>query len=264
MTIFYSKNTIQLQWKILNINIDKIRDIIVKSTTDLGKDALNNPKKYKGFMGVSIPHKFFAKKRMKHYFPWFSKTFEEFVVILMDDPEKYNFIVFKNLDEEEALRKSRKVGNEIKASYEKVLRGNDINNVRVITFRDILEDSKYKEILNTIQEEIPKNNSLQNDLENLMKIGVGNKIDEFVNFNKLSTNEAEDIRDTLFNYIVEELASIIYLTEIGYTIEVDPTIEVTTKKFLYESKFDNLPKELNLSRRGHIYAHPEGIIKNSY
>ena len=71
--------------------------MVIEQVTDLGKEALIKPFSYNGFMGISILNKFFAKKRMKHYFIWASQHFKEFQILLMDDPDKYNFMVFKEL-----------------------------------------------------------------------------------------------------------------------------------------------------------------------
>jgi hypothetical protein len=62
--------------------------MIIRQTTGLGEEALRITKKYNGFMGVSIPHRFFSKKTMQYYTEWGSHQFEEFIILLMDDPEK--------------------------------------------------------------------------------------------------------------------------------------------------------------------------------
>lgn len=238
--------------------------MIIEQTTDLGDDALKKPGKYKGLMGISIFHKFFAKKRMEFFFSWGTKQFSEFVILLMDDPDKYNCMIFNDLKEADALKKARTVSDEIKRSYEKKLRTLGITNVTVLQFRDFIDDPEYIHVLDVIKEYINEDPLFKEDLTGLMEMGIGEKIKDFMNQADTIDTSVEKIKSILFMYIVEELASLIYFTEKGYPIEVDPTREFSTKKLVYEGSFPNLYKKLKLTKRGHIYAHPEGIQKSTY
>mgnify|MGYP001308294214 CR=1 FL=1 len=245
------------------MSISGLKDIIImiiEQLTDLANDALNYPKKYNGFLGVSILHKFFSKKNMSFYFEWSSKQFKEFIVILMDDPDKYNFQIFKNMDEKTALIHARKISDQLKLGYERTLKSLNISNIKVVQFRDFITDEKYIRILDEVNSYRKINNEFNNNLNLLMDIGIGGKIKEL----PYNVERIEEIRKILINYIIEELASIIYLSENDYPIELDPTIEFITKKKIYEGDFEVLYTKLNLTKRGHIYIHPEGIVKNSY
>lgn len=232
-----------------------IMEMIIEQSTELGKDALENSKKYNGFLGVSILHKFFSKKNMKFYFDWCSKQFDEFVIILMDDPDKYNFQIFKNMNEKDALEHARKISDELKRGYEKVLRDLDISNIKILQLRDLIKDKKYVAILQEVNNYFESNKEFAKDLNKLMDIGIGGKIEEL----PYDKKEIEEKRRILINYIIEELASILYLTENHYPIELDPTIEFTTKKRIYERDFPELYTKLKLTKRGHIFIHPKGI-----
>lgn len=238
--------------------------MIIEQTTDLGQDALAHPQKYNGFMGISIFHKFFAKKRMRYYFEWSAKQFKECIILLMDDPDKYNCMVFKELDEQEALKKARIVSDEIKTGYEKVLKQLNLKNVKIIQFRDFNNEPLYQNILSSIETYVEQNSLFKEDLTNLMEMGIGEKIKDFITQKEFIENRISGVKSLLFHYIVEELASIIYFTELNYPIEIDPTKEFSTKKLLYEGSFPDLYKQLKLHTRGHIYIHPPGIIKSSY
>jgi len=235
-------------------------NMIIEQSTDLGKNALENPKKYNGFLGVSILHKFFSKKNMGFYFEWCSKQFDEFVIILMDDPDKYNFQIFKGMNEKDALEHARKISDQLKRGYEKCLRDLNISNIKILQFRDFTKDKKYKAILQEINNSHESNKEFAKDLNHLMDIGIGGKIEELP-YDKKGIGEARRI---LINYIIEELTSIIYFSENHYPIELDPTIEFITKKRIYEGDFPELYDKLKLTKRGHIYIHPEGILKSTY
>lgn len=239
-----------------------MKQMIIEKITDLAESALNNPGKYNGFMGISTPHKFFSKNNMSYYFEWCSRQFKEFVMVLMDDPEHYNFMVFKFMKKKQALQHARKISDELKTAYEKSLRGLGIQNIKILQFKDFVNNDKYKNILLEVRKNAETNPGLKKDLEEMMNYGIGGKIEEFSK--KISEKELEKIKSILFQYIIEETAAIIYLTENGYPVELDPTIEFITKKRIYEGDFPEIYFKLNLTRRGHLFIHPEGITKNVY
>lgn len=239
-------------------------EMIIERATGLGLSALENPMTYKGFMGVSILHKFYSKKRMYYYFKWASQLFKEFAIILMDDPDQYNFMVFSNMDKLDALAKAREISDEIKRSYERELTKLGIKNIKVIQFRDFKENKAFKKLVKATYEFMEKNTSFKEDLYSLIEVGIGGKIIEYQKNNHLNEEKIIDVHTQLSAYIIEELASIIYFTETGYQIEVDPTKEFSTKKYLYAKKFKKMDEYFTITERGHIYAHPRGITKSSY
>lgn len=238
--------------------------MIIESTTDLGTDAIQNPGKYTGFMGISVGHKFFSKATMELFFLWGSHLFKEFLILLMDDPDKYNFMIFENLSEEQALKKAQTIGDERARSYEKVIRKIGATNIRVVRFRDFNESKIYNDILLKTKQFSTKDLAFKKELLHLMEEGIGGKIQEYALQKNLSLNEISPIKEILSGYILEEFVSLLYFTENGFPIEVDPTREFSTKKFVYEGMFDDFKQYLSLTRRGHIFAHPEGIIKSTY
>ncbi|WKZ31301.1 MAG: tRNA-dependent cyclodipeptide synthase [Candidatus Dojkabacteria bacterium] len=238
--------------------------MIIEQQTALGTNALLNPGKYNGFMGISIQHKFFAPKRMQYYIEWGSKVFKNFAIVLMDDPDRYNFEVFNSLNADEALTKARNISDEKKRSYEKLITALQTDNVRILQFRDFADNEEYKNILRQLKEFSVSDQSFHGDLRNLMRMGIGGKLKEMQESRNIPDSEMRDTIEVLLNYAIEELASIIYFTEYGYPIEVDPTIEFTTKTYLYDNNFPRISQSLALTNRGHIYAHPECAKKDTY
>ncbi len=234
--------------------------MIIEHVTDLGKDALENPKKYNAFIGISIPHKFFSKENIKTYSGWCSKQFKEFIILLMDDPEKYNFQVFKNMDEKETLGLVRKKSDELKRGYEKVLQHLSISNIKILQFRDFCSNNQYKNILQEIKTQFDSNEKFRNDLFSLMLLNIGGKIKEL----PYGQKGIENIKMILVNYIIEELASILYLTVNGYPIELSPNFEFETKRRIYEGDFPELYQKLRLTKRGHLFIHPRNVSKSNY
>ena len=238
--------------------------MVIESTTDLGSDAIQNPGKYAGFMGISVGHKFFSKTTMEYFLHWGSHIFKEFIVILLDEPDTYNFMVFESMEYEEARKKARTIGDEKRRAFEKVVRKIGVSNVKILCFRDYSQNSSFKKILETTHTFVKTNAEFKKDLYQLIMHSIGNKIELLQKERSLSPLEVIQVQDTLADYIIEEFSSLLYFTENGYPIEVDPTREFSTKSMIYNHTFPNFTELLSLSTRGHIYVHPEGILKSTY
>lgn len=235
-------------------------DMAVEHLTDLAGNAIENPKQFNGFMGISIQHSFFSRKNMESYFKWASAYFKEFLIILMDDPDVYNFMAFKGTGFKESLLHARRISDEIKAGYSRKINTLGIDNIKVLSFRDFKDNPRYLEILSVINNATESDEIFKQNLLELMDKSIGGKIDDFVveqepGFDVLS------FKESLLGYLIEELSSIIYFTECGYLIEVDPAVEFLTKRLLYEGEFPIVSQQLQLSRRGHVYVHPRGTTK---
>jgi len=231
------------------------RKLIIKSVTALGKESLKFPKKYNGFMGISIYNYFFNGKTMEKYICWGSENFGKFLVLLMDDPEVNNLHVFKGIGKKEALEKARSHSDSLKICFKKIINKNKINNVEIVQFRDFYTELEFTKFKKIVEEEFKKNKLFRDDVLGLMHLWIGDKIDSLEKI--ISPNNIKE----LSNYIIEELTSLFYFTEKGYRIELDPTPEFSTKKKVYNGIFKEIKEKMKLKKRGHIYLHPEGIEK---
>jgi hypothetical protein len=110
--------------------------------------------------------------------------------------------------------------------------------------------------------EIRRLTPFKHSMLQLMDEVIGNKIRQYQTFRKWSEVELAEKKEVLLNYLVEELASVIFFTENGYPIEIDPTHEFSTKTLLYEDGLSGLSQKLGLTRRGHLHAFPEGYDKS--
>ncbi len=238
--------------KHINGGLGKLK---IKFISGLAKEILDFPKKYSGFMGISIYNYFFTRKTMEKYILWGSKNLKEFIILLMDDPEVSNLHIFKKIDKKTALQKSRSHADSIKICLEKIIEKNFIKNTKILCFRDFNLDKKYLKIEKIIFNNFKKDLKFKEDLINLMFLWIGDKIKSMGK--EITSEELEE----LSKYIKKELASLLYFTEKGYKIELDPTPEFSTKRNIYEGIFEEIKRKLKLTKRGHIYLHPEGIEK---
>lgn len=231
--------------------------MIVEKTSRLGNEALEADQEYSAFLGISINHPFFSKENIKSYTEWCSEEFDEFYLLLMDDPDRHNFRVFKDMDETQAREHARQISDELSRGYRKVKRGGNHDSLHITRFKDFTDEQAYQTILGTVQDRFETHDEFHQSLRDLMQVGIGEKINDDPNIT------ATDER-VLANYIIEELASIIYYTEHIATIELDPTRELTTKKELYEDTSPEITNELSLSDSGHIYVHPDNATKDTF
>lgn len=63
---------------------EKTKIVSVKNPLWLGRDALEHPRKYSGFMGVSQGNHYFSKDRIESYFRFALEHFDHFL-LLVDD-----------------------------------------------------------------------------------------------------------------------------------------------------------------------------------
>jgi tRNA-dependent cyclodipeptide synthase len=240
------------------------KKMIIENTSGLGEKALTHKGKYNAFMGISILHKYFAPKRMKYFLKWGSKVFNKFTILLIDDPDIYNFMTFKKMDQLTALKKARRISSEKEASYQKLIEKYNLENVSVTKFQDFEKETLYTKYLTTIKRYYFENSDFHEDVRELL-FSITGKIDEYQRTHELTDEQVDQvIENSLINYLIEELATIIYFSELNHPIEVDPTEEFPTKRNLYVGKYPEIARELGLSKRGHIYTHPEGIYKNTF
>jgi len=232
--------------------------MIINQATDLGEEVLKKNLQYKGFMGISIRHMFFSRHTMLQYFLWISQHFNDFRIILMDDPDKYNLMVFKGLNEADALAKAYEISENIKKGYLRILEHYKITNIKILQFKEFSLEPDYLRILKLVQEYMLVDSKFKDELLVLMEKNIGDRIESFSKEQNLSSDQLTNIKNILSQYIIEEIAFIIYMTENGFPIEIDPTTEFSTKKMLYENVFPVLAEKIHLSRRGHIYIFPEG------
>lgn len=195
---------------------------------------------------------------MTEYFRWASAQFNDFVILLMDDPDLHNLKVFKSLDHTQALDKARNISETIKSGYERTLAAEKITNIKVVQFKDFQEDPTYKKTLQRVTDTMSSNTDFRHSLYNLMETNIGKRIAEFCAEKNLDEAACANTRDMLIQYIIEELASLVYFTEKGYVIELDPTEEFETKKYIYEGSFPQFTAQLPVHERGHIFVYPEG------
>lgn len=238
--------------------------IVIRQVSGTARSVVRQPKSLNGFLGISINHRYFSRRTMECYFRWCQSHFDQFIILLMDDPDQFNFMVFQDRTDRQALEKARKIGADRKRGYQRSLSRMGIRNVRILQFRDFIQGEPYQYIRKQIQHEVEHNPVFYQSLYDLMQTGIGGKIQEKAAEANWTDCQQKKHEAVLLQYIISELAAIVYFTENGFPVEVDPTIEFRTKTELYQGKYPDLAERLNLTQRGHLFAHPQDHPKWSY
>lgn len=232
--------------------------MIIKSQTGLAKNISKEKLLYKGFLGISIRNRFFSKRVVKHYIQWAEKNLQRLDILLFDDPDRFNLMVFKGFSEKIATQKAREIGKNHQKAYQKII--NELNaqkKTKILTFQDLLKDPLFVKYDQKTHLYIKKNTLLQEYLIQDMYNNIGEKISLIQNDTTLTDDEKNNKIKTLSQYIFSELSPLLYMLKKGYLIEIDPHEEFLAKKQLYQGKFPHLFQELQLPpQRGHLNMQP--------
>ncbi len=124
-------------------------------------------------------------------------------------------------------------------------------------FKDFNAKEDYKKLASSIKKFVRNNSIFRDSMYTLMEMVVGKKLNDYSQNKQLSLEKLTKVKKILFRYTIEEIIPLIYFTEKGYIIEIDPMPEFLPKKLLYEGKFPEFFRLVPLNRRGHIYIHPK-------
>ena len=159
------------------------------------------------FIGISLGNKLLTPELCKKYVSWaHTNTRDNAVILIADDIDVVNWIVFRGLSREEAVAKVRKKGYSVKGMFDKAIRElarneNDpgyIANVHIIFWSDI-RNKGYDHLKMLLDFEYKNNNKFRS------------QILYFVNkYTDLRAVEIADVdKDKLADYIISELPTLL-------------------------------------------------------
>lgn len=165
-------------------------------------------------------------------------------------------MVFKDVSEDRALEKAREISDYVKSAYEKIKRQHNISSIRVLQFKDFINNEEYKNINSKIEHLIQHNETIKRSLVDVMDENTKAKIEHLLVKKNIPKYLLEQYKDYLLRYITEEFIAIIYFLTKGYLIEIDPHKEFLTKQLFYDPSITTMARTLNIPQRGHIYISP--------
>ena len=221
-----------------------IQIMLIKQTIGLGQDVLKKHKTINAFMGVSLGRPFYSKENVEKYLLWANEYCDKFVFILSDDPERWNYEVFKRMGQEDALAFARRVGDEYKRCFQRMINKHDLGTAEVKTWRDLFDDnSRYRKILKTFQNHFKEDYEFKEDCIQAVWQNLGQKIEKDVKDNK---NEV--VKYKLVNYLLEELTATVFFIQNSFPVEINPRKLAKINENIYIHKYDNLSDDLGFSQ----------------
>ena len=179
----------------------QIQSLVGISTAELTR--------FNAYLGVSFSKTtYFSRPVMEAYIAWACAHCRDLLIIVADHLEAYNAVVFKGLSFADAEDRTMRTGLELRRAYEKAVPTELRERVRVRLASEILQESGCRDILDLVRSVASTNPRFQRDLRATVRIGLEGKLQTFVP----KPADQEAVLPILVNYIIEEIAIILFLT----------------------------------------------------
>ena len=124
----------------------------VADTWKLGDDAIKNPQKYNGFLGISLTSLLYNNQNIKSYLKFANHYFIRVALLPVDLPYRYNYMVFEDLSEVQANQKATVLGNQLKKSLVGIIKNLNLESkVSILTWKEIINEAECKHILSSLE-----------------------------------------------------------------------------------------------------------------
>lgn len=215
----------------------------VKSQINFGTKLIEKPKTVNAFMGVSLGKPFYSKENIENYFLWAEKYCKKLILILADEPERWNYQVFKQLPKKESLSFAQKIGEYYKRGFLKLINKNSLQDIEVKVWKDLFKrNQEYKRTLSVLRKHFLREGQFREDFIKTIRQNLGRKIKK-----ELKGDKEKIIVDVLSNYLIEELAATIWFIKNDFPVEINPRKLSKLNKNIYIDKYRQLSKDLGLS-----------------
>lgn len=159
------------------------------------------------FVGISLGNKLLTPELAKKCVKWAHEyTKEDLVILIADDIDVINWMVFNGLSQEEAERKVQQKGYGIKGMFDKAIRTlakeeNDPSYIAEthIIFWDDIKNKGYDYLREILAEEYEKNTEFRNQVLYF--------VDKYIALRDSEVSDQE--KDRLADYIISELPTLL-------------------------------------------------------
>jgi len=225
---------------------------IVK-TCGLGKSAVAMPQKYNGFLGLSLTSPYCKKNSILPFIHFGLKHFKKFVLLPVDIPYQYNYRVFENLSNQEALNKAKTLGDHLAYELLNIITKADLQDkIQILRYENLMQDKRAVTILNYFEKLILESDEFCKDIRLHLSAQVPH-IERRLEAQKNEWAGYDFKRKILYRFLVNEIAMFIFIQEfMGYPIRLSAYPESNVMIKIYQGKYLSL-KELGLKGDiGHI------------
>jgi tRNA-dependent cyclodipeptide synthase len=165
-------------------------------------------KRLNAYLGVSLSKAtYFSKRRMAEYIRWSTLHFDKLLIIVADHLEAYDYQVFKRVPFEIALQKTHRIGQDLVKGYLRAVPQDLESNVQVVTATELLARADCSDILQLVKNATVHTGFKQDLIDTVLK-ALSGKILAVIS----PDYTMADILTILVNYLVEEIAIILYLS----------------------------------------------------
>lgn len=213
-------------------------------TWELGYDVISHPKKYNGFLGISLTSPYYKKKNILSYIEFGIKNFEKFMLFPVDIPYRYNYIVFEGLSEKDAYAKAKKLGDDLERYLYKILRNISVEKeIKILRWEDLIKNEKALRILNYFEKLIYESKELNEDIRNHILEQSPHIEKRLLNNKKIGNFNIKTQRKTLYRFLMDEIAMFIFIQEfLGYKIRLSGYPESNIIINIYNNKYFDFKK----------------------
>lgn len=185
------------------------KEFVFLGAKGLGKKALEELEKHKAWFGVGLSSQYYSPENLRHYALWASENLSSLRLVIPDQVEKYNLMVFEELSEEEALAQASVKGDKKQEALESILA--DQEKIEIVRWKDFSSTPEYQRVLKHITKYYESSPEFREQVDDSLWESIGPKLREL----RLQTREKEfkEKFRILVNYSLEELAAIFYFSE---------------------------------------------------
>jgi len=170
---------------------------------------VGNTSQFNAYLGVSFSKtSYFSKQMMGRYIRWICSHYRDLLIIIADHLEIYNYQIFKNYPLELTQEETLRIGKEYQNAYQKAVSPELTDRVTVCLASEILAEPDCKTLVNLVNHILKSEPQFRAHIHATISHALAGKIRE-ANF---TTAETETVLETLQNYLVEEIAIILYIT----------------------------------------------------
>lgn len=214
------------------------------------------------WIGISFGNKYFTKERVKKYIEWsLDYTKDNVLVVVADYIHAVNLEVLDNRSPAAALNKALKLGEEKYKELRAIIDELPIEQktkVKLVRWKDSVNQSSYKNNLAIIKDEFRKNKEFHDYIIEIIKKG---RSDRTSRLDKLSEEKMDRLTDYILNELPHFVDGVQAYNEQVYTLLLYPGLSGLDTLFVglqNKTMFPALAEKLHITHKiGILEAYTE-------
>ncbi|HID08172.1 MAG TPA: tRNA-dependent cyclodipeptide synthase [Armatimonadetes bacterium] len=168
-----------------------------------------DPKILNAYLGVSFcKTAYFSRSMMQRYIQWVCTCYQDLLIIVADHLEVYNKQVFDRLSYDDAEAATYRTGLQYKKGYQRSVPKELSERVQIRLASEILTDPGCAQLLGMVQSKMSTDQGFARSVRETVKAVQTGRLSEY---GMLGGRRESEALDTLQNYLIEEVAIILYI-----------------------------------------------------